>query len=308
MDEPEAELPAKPKGIHWPEFREWINVAVAATALIVAIVSFWTTTRVSGIEDFLRSEIKRRNTELNSLDDRAARLQKLANDRSDNLLRLQISTETMTAAALESQRKLLQSSGELADVRTNIIDAQRKLSLAEAQANSERARYLSQVDALDLVYRQEAYQELVSRAYMAAVFDEEEEERSPGKAIINMMDSVGPPKGREQLQSYFLTVRDRINNICPMLAGWHYELLKIAPEPAAPTITYRRGASPKVIAKLTKDAQDKWTVEFEAWQKSKADRSKSIIDQRDKLWKLTDDCVCRSLATDKQKTKDICPS
>jgi hypothetical protein len=92
----------------WSETREWLNVLVAIGALLIGVVSFWTTARISGLEDYLRSEIGRRNIELNELSQRTQRMQGLSDLQSDQLAAIQ-TAGAQTAVTLQEAQ--LNSSG-----------------------------------------------------------------------------------------------------------------------------------------------------------------------------------------------------
>jgi len=89
---------------YWSNIREWMNVVAAIGGLVVAVVALWATAQISGLENYLRSEIGRRNNELNSLSRKAESLEKTADERARRLSELQATTEALMASSVAAQQ------------------------------------------------------------------------------------------------------------------------------------------------------------------------------------------------------------
>jgi len=102
---------------NWSELREWGNIGIAAAALLLSIVSFWVTLQVSSIEDYLRSEIGRRNFELNRLSDRASQLEEIAHKRETLLQELDAATVSALTSVSDAQLKISDAETRLREVQ-----------------------------------------------------------------------------------------------------------------------------------------------------------------------------------------------
>ncbi|MCI1755570.1 MAG: hypothetical protein LKM31_07075 [Sphingobium sp.] len=148
----------------WSETREWLNVLVAIGALLIGVVSFWTTARISGLEDYLRSEIGRRNIELNELSQRTQRMQGLSDLQSDQLAAIQTAGAQTAVTLQEAQLKLqgkqdliLRLTFEETKARGRIMEAENALTKLRT-ANDEQAKLV------DLFRRDRVYEAVMLRA------------------------------------------------------------------------------------------------------------------------------------------------
>ena len=119
----EDEEPVQTEGRDWAGPREWANLAVAAAALILGVVSFWTTAQVSSLEDYLRSEIARDNGELNRLADRSAALEQDATQSAERLRQLRDTADELLLSSLRSQQELETANSEATSSRFRLFEA-----------------------------------------------------------------------------------------------------------------------------------------------------------------------------------------
>lgn len=238
-----ADSPVKPrrrsrkkaKSFSWTETREWLNVAVALGAFLVGIVSFWTTARISGLEDYLRSEIGRRNTELAELSQRTQRMQRLSDVQGDQLATFQMTGSKLTASLQEAQLKIqakqdqmLLLSTEEMRTRGRIIDAEKALS--ELRLSND-----SQSKLVDIFRRERAYQAVAFRMSDAFDIGEEETEMSGERSFQMLMANVREAAGaRSDLAPYFREVIEGAPAMCRALRSYNASFDPLPPLPDMP--------------------------------------------------------------------------
>lgn len=303
MDEEKPTSPSVPRP-RTGELRDWINAIVAICALIVSVVSLWTTTQVSGVQDYLQSEIRRRNNELNGISSRSNRLEEVASERSERLAALQVATDAVLASAFEAQRSLASAQGDLAKVRSEATSAKVDLASAKSSAVSLEAKMNAQSDAFDLFARKKAVELLSFPIMIETLFGDDKE--ISGKKTLSDIQKLDLPESGDILKPYIQRVKARIGLVCPSLPDWKADLPHSLQYPAAPTITYLSNANRETIDRLTREAQAKYTSDVEKYH----DNQRALTDARIKAFNtVTDmarDCTCMALADEKFAATDIC--
>lgn len=305
----ETENQPLPQSKHdWNSIREWLNVAAALGALFVGIVSFWTTARISGLEDYLRSEIGRRNSELNSLSDKTDSLEKVAEERAERLSTLQASTDEIIAASILAQRRFSDTQSELNKVRFEINAAERTLDSTKREQKSAEVRFEDQADRFDLFKRRQTYQITSIEMVFQSIYYGNDEDGFTGEEASKAMLSFSPPQGDEQLIPYFEMLKTNFPKVCPYFRAMKANLPPISKKPDTPTITYRVGASREHIAALTKVAQDKWSEEWKAWSASMDANAKVKSEWVKRIIAESEICTCRALVDERHPQAMICPT
>lgn len=292
---------------HLPEIREWLNVGTTLAALLLAVVSFWTTARISGLEDYLRSEISRRNSELNTISSRSKEIEKLAAERERQLASLDGATSNMIASSLFAQAQLAQSQSSLSRIRADALEARQELSDTRATEARLKASLAAQTSDFDLFRRRQAYQ----YASMNITFDNlylmDGGEFPAAAKIAESARSARPDRGAETLAPYFHLVRNNFDRACPFFADKKINLPPKATMPPAPTIRYLEGAPQSEIARLTREAQDKYSRDFKGYMDASKARTDAEIKMMSELSDQASRCVCRSLANEEFSEEQICP-
>lgn len=292
---------------HLPEIREWLNVVTAVAALLLAAVSFWTTARISGLEDYLRSEISRRNSELDSISSRSKNIEKLAIERERQLASLDGATNSIIASSLLAQAQLAQSQSSLSQVRTEALAARQQLSdtrVAEAQLkNSLNA----QASDFDLFRRRQAYQYASMNISFTTLYFVDGGEFPTAADFAQSAKSMRPDTGSETLAPYFLEIRNNFDRACPLYGAKDTSLPPKGTMPPAPTIRYIKGTSSAEIDRLTKEAQDKYTRDFQGYMVTQRNRNDAEIKMFRELSDEASKCACLSLANQEFSSAQICP-
>lgn len=158
-DNASDEMPAS-RDRDWPELREWANFTVAAAALIVSVVSFWTTAQISGIEDYLRSEVALRNSELEEASLAARELDERVRMSTTRLEELRSNSERLSIAASEAQTRIASSQGLALD----LLFKQQVTSGDLSAARSQLATVSEQIDRQKEILERYRREEVLSRA------------------------------------------------------------------------------------------------------------------------------------------------
>jgi hypothetical protein len=282
----------------WAELREWLVAMTGLAALIVAVVTFWTTARISGLEDYLRSEISRRNADLDGLSAKTALAERLANEQAGRLSEIQVATTRITASSLAAQ-------ADLERVRSDVSDARQRLASARSSIDTIKDEYSRQTRVLDLFQRQQAYQ--IAAAQIITGTGLVQEGAPTGSLAIEYIKGMKSPAGQVFLNPYLQIVKDNIQKVCPRLKDWKPDLPDRGAEPPQPTIRYVKGASRERIAALTKEAQDRWSADYAKYVQKDDDYSKATLREMNRLWDDANDCVCSTLTTAEIGQGDICP-
>lgn len=141
---PKFRRPGHPS--RWDRARDWLSSASAIGTILIGVGTLWVTARVSGLEEYFRSELSSRNSQLSSVleDSAAAGRQLRENERQ--LAGLRAITDETIATALETQSQLSASTASLLAVqeeieleRANLIEARSQLESLAALAEEQRS-------------------------------------------------------------------------------------------------------------------------------------------------------------------------
>lgn len=129
----------------WDAVRAWANLFVAGATLIVAIVSIWLTTQISGLEDYLRSEIALRNSELDTATTQAKALEIRIRKSTATLEDLRANSDKLIASSSIAQTRLaeaqLQSLALLTDrnrTLASLAQSKEQLSVIAEETEAQR--------------------------------------------------------------------------------------------------------------------------------------------------------------------------
>lgn len=174
----------------WSLSPDWLNAVSALGTLAIGIVTLWTTARISGIEDYLRSEIGRRNSDLNTLSDRTRRLTAVAEDRSHLLENLRSSTDRVMASSIAAQGKLITTTQDLNYLNIKVRDAQVRLAAAYSRLTDMDKISAGQRLVIDALRRQRLYsEEIMQLTFNVFVGDDEVNGERAYQSIISPRSS-----------------------------------------------------------------------------------------------------------------------
>ncbi|MDR6146144.1 hypothetical protein QE363_001937 [Sphingomonas sp. SORGH_AS870] len=288
------------------ELRDWLNVIVAFCALIVSIVSLWTTIKVSGLEDYFQSEIVRRNAELKQIAARSDMLESVATARSERLSEIQSSADSVMSRFSEAQQRLILAQADLSKVRSDAALAAANLADAKRGGAETAARLASQANSFDLFIRANALDYASLSLVMRTRFDEDA--IPSGKSAIKAINALTAPAGQRLLQPYLDRIKVKVPSVCPMLNDWKATIPDALPEVPKPTITYMSNASKQTIDRLTREAQSKYmTALNEKFEKDRV-RREAEREAYEQLDRLSKNCMCKALADEKIGADQICPA
>lgn len=280
-----------------PELREWLNVFVGVSALLLAFVSFWTTARISGLEDYLRSEISRRNTELDTLAEKSGSIERLAAERERQLASLDAATNEILAASLSAQSQLAESQSDLAEVRSRVSLAQGQLADAEAARERLRVNFSKQSREFEQFQRQQAFQ-LASLRLRAAyrLFFVRNDDPPTASQTLDTVERLSAPQNQPALNSYFAIIREQTERVCPNFRQLPVNL------PPVPIPAGEAPRSPR-ITRMSDPAYLQWKEDYAAWGE-RNDRywemrsayGKARIDEQYRLFDEAEKCMCKALA------------
>lgn len=202
----------KSKAPDWGALRAWANLFFAGATLIVAIVSIWLTTQISGLEDYLRSEIAVRNSELVASETEASALDARIQQSTSRLADLRSTSDLLATKSVEAQALLSDAQNQSIILLTEQQRTQAELvtsrqRLLEVTMETEEQRMI-----LERFYRDQ----VLRRAYSTFSYLEYADYFRGGKPERNKVD--GPFAIRE-MRSFGLNVRD------PNLAQ-HFESIR----------------------------------------------------------------------------------
>ena len=284
---------------HIPEFREWLNAGIGLAALLLALVSFWTTARISGLEEYLRSEITRRNSDLDQLSERSASIEKLANEREAQLASLDAATSEILASSLLAQSQLAQVQSEVATARSRLAAAQLSRSNIE---NSLR----DQSQNFDLFQRRQTFEQASLGLTLAGSIRMEE---PSGRALLEQVRLLPEPAGRDENRRYLRLIKSDFEKVCPTFVSRLPKLPDRLPNPGSATdrmIDAIRDNRESVMAQ-DKLAIANWSREYEAYLEREKEYSQAKVDATFKLIIVARDCMCGTLTTNQFQKADICP-
>lgn len=221
MSEGEAhEVP--PSKRDWGAVRAWANLFIAGATLLVAVVSIWLTTRVSGLEDYLRSEIALRNSELNTAANEAEALDERIRESTATLEDLRSTSDALTASSIIAQTKLAEAQNQSIALLTErnrtlaeLTDSRQRLELVTKETEAQRAilerfregEVLTRVSGL--LFRVRFSDLFANDVNTRQVFD--------GPGAIRELASVGIDIGDPDTAHYYEKIRQTAPLICRSL-------------------------------------------------------------------------------------------
>lgn len=272
-------------GVKVPEWREWIHVAVAVATFLLAVVSFWTTARISGLEAYLRSEISRRNSDLDALAKQSAGMAQLASERERQLARLDSATSEIIASSLSAQAQLAERQGELTQVHSEVSEARHRLSVTQASQQRLEEDFTKQEKAFDLFRRQKAYdQTMLTFSWFG--LDEKIPSGVDVVQMIRRMAHLGQSTDNT-LYPYLSEIDEKFLRVCPGFDERQPSIDVVKPKP----VPYEKGSK-----------------EFAIWSKELDEYYDGLIAGHSEMRKAASHCVCNSLSTRTVAAKEICPS
>lgn len=289
----------------WSSVRDWLNVAAALGALLVGVVTFWTTARISGFEDYLKSEVSRRNSELNALSSQTERLRSIADSRQDRIDDLRASTDEIVAAAIAAQQRIVTTESELARVSAQTISAQQTLMRADAKLAAAEQQLKSQQSMIDLFKRRRAYESAIMQTALTLRSDRMDDTITGGE-MVAAIKRFQPQTSENDLTPYFDRLRNNADRACYKLSQFAPVIPEALPDPPKPTISYRRGASQVEIDRVTAAARDDW---IENWTKAgESQRARRVAQAAgsQKILRMAFSCMCDAFSDESHGREAIC--
>jgi len=259
----------------------------------VAIVSVWTTTQISGLEDYFRSEITRRNSDLNTLADQGRRLNVLADEREKRLSDLQTTTEQVTASNLQAQGKLLATQQELSRLGFAVVNAKQTLATSEAQLALLSAQSDQQSSLIDLYRRQRLFQQAHLRMLWGGYREDQHDAFMDGEAAYKMITGWTVGGFDAELAPYVPEFVSNARNTCEWIRTYKPTFSKQLEFPPGPV--------PVGGSEL-----DEWNKRWAAASESQQKRLDESEVARKYVLDATGSCMCQALATAKHSASEIC--
>ena len=271
----------------------------------MGVVSFWTTARISGLEDYLRSEIGRRNSELNALSARSERAQSFAEKRAEALANLQFSADELAASFASTQARLEQAKTALGDLQLQAVTSQGKLSELNNRASA-------QADRLDLLNRRRVYQEVSMGAVWRLMLNSSPQPL--GEAAYEFVVSSSAPADENDLLPYYAELRTAAALTCRQIKSYSPAIPEQIKYPEHPTPPGERVKGMQTVYKMTLQQKADWEKAQKDWSQKWDEASKSndaashygIAAQRYAADTVSQ-CACTALATERHPASAICP-
>lgn len=292
--------------------REWLNAFAALGALFVGVVSFWTTARISGLEDYLRSEIIRRNSDLNDISNQSRRLGVLADERSERLAALQTVTDEITATNLSAQAKLLYTQQELSRLAIEAASAKQSISYSEIKLSTLAKQTEEQSDVIDLFRRQRFY-ETVSRRVILNRYFEKSFDQTSSQAAYYYLTRMEYNEVGSDLSPYVENFRKNAERSCRALVNYNPVILPQLEYPKAPKRPGDISKDGKYYLMSNKEYDNwmdkfkKWNDEFDNLSKENSKRRESEREADQYIANASAKCICQALATSKHSAAQVCP-
>jgi len=288
---------------------DWLNAVAAIGTLAIGIATLWTTAQISGIEDYLRSEIGRRNSDLNALSDRTRRLAAVAEDRSSLLEKLRSSTDRVMASSIAAQGNLITTTQDLNHLNIKVRDAQ-----AQVAAASDRLLDMDKISAgqrlvIDGLRRERLYgEEIMQLTFNVFVGDDEVTGERAYQSIIS-------PRNADVTADPLLDdYRRRAAGTCIGLRTINPRIPPAVPYPKAPSPPGRREQNVNDVSywmtplqrKNWDDAQATWSSAYSDASLRNADIAKAEAVTREKIMNLAHVCMCQAIVTTENPKGKIC--
>jgi hypothetical protein len=253
---------------NWPEVREWAGLAIALSALLFGIVSFWTTAQISGLEDYLRSEITRRNVELDTASLQAQKMNIQVQVGEDRLEELRLTADRLSASTSESQLQLVNS-----HARSLELLAEQQRSQAELNNSRQRLEVIDQEVASQMQllndYRREEVLAQASSLFFRMSYNRLEGSRrvTSGTEALDEIRNFGITSTDPTKQQYYERVRTVGTWLCRKLDGYSPE---IAAELDYPPLGPRPGVRREDgTVWMTRSENSQWIEQVTVWSRER---------------------------------------
>jgi hypothetical protein len=296
----------------WGSIRDWMNVLAAVGALLVGIVSLWTTAQISGLEDYFRSEIARRNSDLDTLAGQSRRLSVLADERTNELAKLQTATDQLTASNLQAQGKLLSTQQELSKIGFEVVAAKQTIASSEVRLALLNSRSAEQLNLIDRFRRQRLFERAYMRIVYRGIWSDQNDTGYDGETVYKLIVEWPVGQTDADLAAYLPEFTANARSTCQWIRSYKPMLPKEQPYPKGPKIpgkptgdgqSYRMSQSEY---QQWMSAQDEWSRRFSEVSVANDRALKASQRSRDYLNKAAASCVCQALATAGNSASAIC--
>ena len=294
---------------HFPELREWMNAATGIAALLLAVVSFWTTARISGLEDYLRSEISRRNSDLDTLAKRSGEVESLAAERERQLARLDAATNDIIAASLLAQSQLSKSQSDLAGVRSDVAAARSQASDALNARDRFRADLASQARDFELFQRQQAYQLAsiqLSRMASYELMKDKFEMIPSGTGTIAMVERLTAPQGQPEIERFYQVIRTGTSRACPSFDRIAVNLPAKPVKPGEPPSPVRVFSREDPAYVQYQKAYAEWSKADQLFFNQERAYSEARITEQFRLVSEARQCMCKAPTDEQYSAAKVC--
>jgi hypothetical protein len=294
----ELELPDETnKRSNNPEIRERINMSVGFATLLLAIVTFWTTARISGIEDYLRSEISRRNSDLDQLSQRSTSIEKLANERELQLAKLDASLSEVLSDSLIAQ-------SDLGRLQTQSATSETKLVLAELSRQNINKELAEKSRLFEVYQKREAFERLSAPLFLVGYFSE----NLSGEALLEGVNNIPENARNRQVNQYIALSKTNFAKVCRSFEYYQPLLPEILPNPGNPVdrmISSIGNDREEVMAQDRRAISD-WNERYERYTESQNAYEQARVSEIDRLVADAKDCLCQTLVQDLEETNQVC--
>lgn len=280
-----------------PEIREWINMSVGFATLLLAIVSFWTTARISGIEDYLRSEISRRNSDLDQLSQRSTSIEKLANERELQLAKLDASLSEVLSNSLIAQ-------SDLGRLQTQSATSETKLELAELSRQNINKELAEKSRLFEIYQKKEAFERMSAPLFLVGYFSE----NLSGEALLEGLNNIPENARNRQVNQYIALAKTNFTKVCRSFEYYQPLLPEILPDPGNPVdrMVSSIGNDREEVMAQDRRAISDWNERYERYTESQNAHEQARVSEIGRLVADAKDCLCQTLVQDLEEVNQVC--
>jgi len=264
----------------WEKIRDATNLGITAIALIVSVLSLWTAAKVSDVEDFFKSEIVRRNTDLNITVRKARQIESRSLKREEYLEAVQQQTEQALQKAADADIILADAKLEIADTKRQVDTAAIEYKLSELN----RLRLSGEISKLressEIFFRQSAARRMITLINNITNAPTDSKSSSLIEILQNIDVDAEPVIANQMTIS-----KRRMATVCPDIRN-----IPVMYPPNLTKFDVERDHSPGHGRESEMD-------EYMVWH----------INHMNKIQKRVQECVCRSLADASLSRDRVCP-
>lgn len=252
----------------WPEFREWANLVIALAALLLGVVTLWTTAQISGLEDYLRSELARRNVELDEAALAARQLDERVLRSEVRLEDLRLTADRLSVSSSEAQMRLAEAQARSLEL---LADQQRS-GVALTATREELARVATEVEEREAVLAEYRRQEVLERAYQtfryigyAGLFENDPDRMAnevSGPYGLDEMRNFGIAETDPETAGYYESVRTVGSTLCRSLDNFSPSFPRLRDNPS---LGPRPGRRTERGVVMTRREADEWEERVREW-------------------------------------------